>query len=536
MVFKKINFWIFLALICLIFVIFEFINTGKANLKMDFSFQETFPEGVKFTGYLQSGGFSQDLSISSSKTAEAELKGIPFGEYSLALFLDEKRILSENFTVEKKPSFWRQNENELIKVGEIASITSIEFSLNDPFIMMKWQSEFLGEYTPKQFEITIEGETNILNVNFTEIDIRKFLNQGKESIQCILKTISKDSFSINRLSFQIPVNMEKLIFDLPPQLDSFEVSARVNNNKIQIDPYSLSIEFPVLAYEESLPVDVLYFGQKIYETEINPKSKINQIKLPLLPIAIVSNAKIENEKLSFVLSLEGQEKFFFDFFEDYVLSYNGTETTTERFFETASTDAAQNIYITPSFAYNVVGRVTLFEKPSKPEFNVKTKSNPANNETEISIFTETDNLLKGQYRVDRKEWIKIPEFTAEASFTSIMERNEAHLVEIGIFDGFNQKADYSHWIDPLVPETTFFKKIQISEKRLFLEWEKTESYDSLELIVADDYNKMVFYPEENTFEADLSKAPFSERFKIILKGKKNGSLYVASIVEGLSLE
>ncbi len=533
---RKFNVFVTVIIILMVFAYFEFLLTSRINIKLNFIFPSDTYSGTIFNVSVQNEDGKRDFKITPNDNL-IKLDNTKHGNYNIRITLDEMSLFNESFEFSRDFSFLRENFGKEIVISDISTITSVDYSVNDPWLRVKWFAENLGDYQPIQYRIKVFDEIKYLNVNYFEIDVRKYLKQGFKIIPLEISPVSKEKNILALYRKEVPVDFKKITLDMPPQFDSFEISLSLEDNQMQINPYDLSVEFPVMPGESDLlDIEILYQKEKIYSDTVKNNSESEILKLPTIPYATVTNAVISEGMLNLDISLDGKDGFLQDFFSEFILQYGDDEYTATSTISFLATSNTMKIFIAPRFELGIPGSGLLYIKPEVPVVNIETTSDFEAKEVKFNIYANTTSYVQGRMRLDRGEWESIAEFKDEYERTYKMDFGKVHLIEIELTDELGQTGSLYKWIDPNTPQIGFFKDIFLSEGILNVEWGNSGSYEKMVLIVSDGYNMLTIYPDKNKNEINLKNSVLRYPVKVILKGLKNEQQYTYAISENISPE
>jgi len=528
---SKFNILVTITLILLGISFFEYVLTSRINLNFRFFFPAALEENTTFDLTISNEDGSEEYKITPNSN-EIKLGNKKHGSYNLNVFLDDMPLINESYDFHKEFSFLRETFEKSISITDISSITSVEYKIADPWLRIKWFSQNLGDYKPIQYKVSILGKPDYLNVNYFEIDIREFLSNGITNIPIEISPVTKNKKILSTFKDELPVELKKISLDVPPQFDSFEISVDIDDNHMQINPYDMSFEFPILSNRENIKyIDVLYQKEKVFSATITNNDKT--LALPTIPYATVTDAVMENGTLTLNIALDNKDGFLQNFFSEFLVQYEDKEFSTDSIVELPATDNAMNIFIIPRFKLGIPGYASLYVKPSSPVINIESSSKFATGTVDLTIHSGTSALTTGRIRIDRKDWVDIPEFKELYPISFKMDYERVHLVEIELHDELGQSGMYSKWLDPNTPQLGFFKNIKIVDGILNSEWGNTDLYEKLILIVTDGYNRVTLYPDKNESTVNLRNSVLTYPLKLILKGVKDDVQYTYAIEENI---
>lgn len=552
---KSLRVLVVLGILLLAFVVFELFLTSHFDLQIQLSFYPGLSSDTPLQLRLQGKATQETITLFPTQKTVL-LKGLNIENYTLTVSLDTMTVYSRELSFENSFSFLRQREEIAVDIEEISTVTYIEYSIEDPLLRIKWQVKNLKDFIPAQFEVTVQDSKQIVNVNYLEIDVRNGLKTSNDTLELSIAPLSREGKRIHEFQTVLPVRLANLKLNLPPQLDSFETSLRVSGQILQMDPYTNVVVFPYLLTGNPIPVEILYYQQPILNLPLTPEQLNQTVSLPLMPAATVTQMEFFSDRIRLHVGLEnpeGSTEFFRSAFKYFwvqadmaILSSPDTvsktvEATTASWIDIAATSTALDVFLIPQFDYGIQGRATKFTKPAKPAFQVMLTERKSDQIMNADIFSISPAALKGRYKVDRQDWVTIPIFIHQYSASIPMSFDQIHSLEISLEDEFAQSGEYKKWVDPSIPQTTFFRKVQIEAGILTAEWQPLTVYQQLIATVTDGYNKVTLTPETNSLQVDLSKTALYYPLKIILKGKlgrNNGAdfveeLYTCAIEENI---
>jgi hypothetical protein len=524
-----------IGFIALCFALYELILTSKLDLRINFSFYPSLDRTTQFRVYLKNGD-EQQQHIITPESAVLSLKGLKIDRYMLTVTLDNMDVYTQELEFDRTFDFLRRTENLNVSIGELSTVTYLETQIDDPLLRVKWQVKNSKDFIPTQFEVGVNGNIEKLNVNYVEIDIRKLLKTADDTLSFSISPLSHEGHRLDTFTKTLSVRLANLKINLPPQIDPFETSVRVGTQTLQIDPYTSQVAFPYLSDVVSVPVEVLYYRQSILTLNLKPEALLQPLSLPPVPAATITAINVAGEGVQLNFALDNPKEatdFLRDAFKYFWIQGDTYEATTLTAYTIPATTASVELFVIPQFDYGVQGRATKFIKSAKPTLQVAL-TGQKNNQTMRALITgSTDEVLRGRYKVDKLEWVDLPPFERVYELAFPISFDQIHSLEIVVQDPFGQTGEYKKWVDPSIPQTTYFKKASVEASVLKVEWEPLTVYNQIVVTVTDGYNKITLTPQESYFETDISKTALFYPLKVIIKGRIGEELYTCAIEENI---
>ncbi len=536
----KWNKWIFVFLFVflgLAFVSWEFFVTSRMSLNVDVLYPDGISNEVGFEMRIYSNTFDNEMVV-YPQSESVEFSSLPFGDYFFELSLDDRMIVKEFHNFKSQFSISRFKETVTLDISELASITSLDYKIVDPYLTVKWNGKFLGGYRPTEYLIRVNDNERTLSVNYVEVDVLKELIEGQDIIELEIIPLTRNGGKLLSFDYEIPVRLESVRLDIPDGFNIYEMSINVQEKRIPVDPYDPKISFPVIDLTENkIPFEIYYYEDRIWKSELKLSEANELIKIPEIPQATVTAVQLNESTVTLHLDVVREEEFLYN-------RFNHFEIFSDAFSATATDDFTyQNdettIHITPFFSPDVKGKTLTFKIPNPPSPKLHTymyddqmKFTPS-----IKVFSESPLKLEGDLIIDNSEKRMIPEFRNEYVIDVDFKMDEVHLIEVILEDTYQQKAQMSKWISTAVPETTFFTTCKLSKDNvLTVSWDQLSLYSEKELIITDNYNIKRLNPEDSNLQIDLSDTVLREPLKIILKGFIDDEEYTAAVIDDIRSE
>ncbi|MFW6262415.1 MAG: hypothetical protein ACOC34_00070 [Thermotogota bacterium] len=531
----KSNKWIFIFIIVFVgiaFVSWEFFVTSRMTLTVHVNYPQGISNDVGFEMRVYSERFEEEMIVYPQEES-IDFSSLPFGDYFFEIILDDRLIMKEFHSFQSKFSIRRLNEIVNLDLTELASITSVNYKIVDPYLTVKWVGKYQGGYKPTEYLIRVNDSERILSVNYFEIDVLKELLEERDQIDLEIIPLTRAGDELLAFEYEIPIRFESVRLDIPDGFNIYDMSINVQEKRIPIDPYDPKISFPVIDLEENrIPFEIYYYEDRIYQSELNLSDAKETINIPEIPKATVTEVEIDQSTVTLHMEVTRDEEFLYNRFSHFDLYSDSFHATATELF-TYNNDNT-SIDITPFFDPDIKGKTLTFVLPNPPQprlhitmYDEQMKFKPS-----VKVFSDSSLVLNGTITIDNSEILVIPEFTEEYTLNADFTVDEVHLIDVVLEDIYGQRAQQSKWISTSVPETTFFSECELSqEKILKVAWDPLVIYSQMELIVTDNYNIKRFYPESNHLEADLSGTLLREPLKVILKGFLNDKEYTAAVVE-----
>lgn len=536
----KSNKWFFvffLVFLAIAFVSWEFFITSRMLLNVNIDYPNGISDDVAFKMRIYSERFESEMIV-YPEGDDIRFSSIPFGDYFFEITLDDRLILKEFHSFQSQFSINRLKENLTFDISDLASITSIDYKIVDPYLTIKWNGKFLGGFRPTEYLIRVSDSERKLSANYIEIDVLKELIQGRDRIEFEIIPLTRTGGQLLAFNYEIPVRLERVRLDIPNGFNIYDMSINIQEKRIPIDPYDPKISFPVIDLSENkIPFEIYYYEDRIWRSELNLSEANDLIKIPEIPQATVTAVNLNESTVTLLLDVKREEEFLynrFKHFEIYSDSFSATATNQFNYLNNNTT-----IRITPFFNPDIKGETLSFRVPHPPYPKLHTYmyDEQMNFKPSIKIFSDSPLKLKGTVTIDNYEENKITDFKKEYIFDVDFEQDEVHLIEVLLEDIYGQKGQVSKWISTAVPETTFFTDCDLSQEQILtIGWDELSIYSEKELIVTDNYNVKRFYPEGSNLETDLSGTLLREPLKVILKGFVNNEEYTAAVIEEIRCE
>jgi hypothetical protein len=508
------------------------------TLDLTINYPEEIDDDVTFKLKVYSQDHSEEMDIVSGNR-RITYENLPFGDYFFEIELDERTVMKEFRSFQSEFSFVRKMGEAHLDLAELATITSVEYQLEDPYLSMKWRGKYLGTFRPAQYLFNVNGNEKKINVNYAQIDILKELLSGKDEVKVEISPLTIDGKKILSYSFEVPVVLSETEIVVPfdeqekrQYFNIYDMSINIQGKNLPIDPYEPIIEYPVISTERSIPYNIQYYGNTIFVSEIIP-SQGDKIVLPQLPKATITSISLNEATTTITLDLVSDDSFMTDVFTYYRVK-NGTRTIAAQ-GEYTFTNNGQTIEIMPFFMPDVYGDKLTFKVPSPPELQVHTfmRDTDGNYSPRIELHSDSVSVLNGEYSYDNKPGEKIT-FEKEMVLAYNFDENEVHNLKISVEDIYGQKGEFSKWISSAMPETTFFKYCYIDDDRvLHAAWDELQLYDRVEALITDTYSIKYMNPEDSEITVDLSGTAFQDPLKVIIRGFIGEDQYTAAVFEGL---
>ena len=533
----KSNKWVFiffLVFLGIAFVSWEFFVTSRLSLNVHFAYPEGISDDVSFEMRIYSDRFENNITIQPNKD-NVQYTSLPFGDYFFEITLDERLIVKEFHSFQSKFSVKRLKETVSLDISDLASITSVNYKIVDPFLTVKWTGKFLGGFKPTEYLLRVNDSEKTLSVNYVEVDVLKELLDGREKIDLEIIPLTRTGKELLTFEYEIPIRLENVPLDIPEGFNIYEMSINVQEKRIPIDPYNPKVSFPVIDLSENkIPYEIYYYEDRIWKSELNLSEANEMIKIPEIPQATVTQVLLNESTVTLLLDVVREEEFLYNRFNYFEIYSDTTEATvTERYtYKNNDTD----LLITPLFNPDIKGETLSFRIPNPPYPKLHTYMYDEQMKFSPSIKVSSDSFLKlsGVATIDNSEQRIIPVFSQNYTFDVDFKTDEVHLIEVVLNDIYGQSAQMSKWISTSVPETTFFTKCELNQNQILsVAWDQLSIYTDIELIVTDNYNIKRFYPEVSDLKLDLSDTVLREPLKVILKGFFDEEEYTAAVVEGI---
>jgi len=529
-------------LIILVFMVFlgiEFFYTSRMTLELKVIFPEQIDNNVEFNLKVYSGNYSREMRI-RPENGSIQYENLPFDDYFFEIELDDRTIMKEFRSFQSDFSFVRKSETAELNLAELATITSVDYQLEDPYLSMKWSGKYLGAFRPAQYLLAVNGKEEKINVNYAEIDLMKELLSGEDKVSVQISPLTKDGKKILSYHFEVPAILSQAEIIIPyneaegrQYFNIYDMSINIQGKNIPIDPYDPVIEFPVISPESTIPYNIQYYGNTILLSQMTP-SEDKQIILPSLPQATITSVTIDEATTTITLGITSDDEFMTESFT-YFRIRNGTQTTVSK-GEYVFENKGQTIEIMPFFMPDVYGNKLEFKVPSPPQLNIHTFMIDAegNYSPEIKLHTDSESILNGEYSYDNDAARELS-FKKETLLEYRFAENEIHNLKVTVEDGYGQKGSYSKWISSAMPETTFFNQCYIDENRiLHVSWDELKYYDRIEALITDTYSIKYIDPVVSQLTFDLSGTAFLEPLKVIIRGFIGENQYTAAVFDGLT--
>ena len=536
----KSNKWLFIFLLVFLgiaFVSWEFFVTSRLSLNVHFIYPEGISDDVSFEMKIYSGRFENNISIQPSKE-NIQYSSIPFGDYFFEINLDERMIIKEFHSFQSEFSIKRLKETVSIDISELASITSVNYKIVDPFLTVKWAGKFLGGYKPTEYLMRVNDEEKTLSVNYVEVDVLKELLDGREKIDLEIIPLTRTGKELLRFEYEIPIRLENVRLDIPEGFNIYEMSINVQEKRIPIDPYNPKVSFPVIDFSENkIPYEIYYYEDRIWKSELNLSEANEMIKIPEIPQATVTQVLLNESTVTLLLDVVREEEFLYDRFNYFEIDTDASKATVTERYTYQNNDTG--LSITPLFNPDIKGETLTFKIPNPPNPKLHTYMYDDQMRFSPTIKVSSDSFLNlsGLVTIDNSEQLVIPVFSENYLFDADFKMDEVHLIEVILKDIYGQSAQMSKWISTSVPETTFFTKCELNQNQILsVAWDQLSIYPDIELIVTDNYNIKRFYPEVSELKLDLSDTVLREPLKVILKGFIDEEEYTAAVIEGIKSE
>ena len=536
----KLNKWsiiFLLVLIVSVFLSWEFFITSRMNLDVSFIFPDGISDDVEFEMRIYSEEFDNKTAV-FPHDKEINYSSMPFGDYFFELYLDDRLIIKEFHNFQSQFSIKRAKEQVALDISELATITSVNYKIVDPYLTIKWTGKYLGAYKPAEYLVYLNNNERLLSVNYLELDVLKELLEGEQAVDIRIIPLTQSGGKLLSFEYQVPIRMESVRLDIPEGFNIYDMSINIQEKRIPIDPYDSRISFPVIDLSEnSIPFEIYYYEDRIWKSELDLSEVVETIKIPDIPQATVTEVDLDESTVTVHLNIDREKEFLYNRFKYFEISSDTINTTATEYF-TYNNDN-QNIYITPLFEPDIQGETLLFTIPQPPIPHLHTYMFDENLDFAPSIKIYSDSFLKlhGDLQIDNTLVHNIPEFNGEYLFELDFEKDEVHLIEISLEDIYGQTAQKAKWISTSVPETSFFIKAELNKNQILdIKWDSLTIYQETELIITDNYNIKRFYPEESGLQIDLSGTLLREPLRVILKGFLNGDEYTAAVIEGIRSE
>jgi len=536
----KLNKWIFIFLFVflgLAFVSLEFFVTSRMSLNVNVVYPDGISNDVGFEMRIYSNSFDNAIMV-YPQSESVEFSSLPFGDYFFELSLDDRTIVKEFHNFQSRFSISRFKETVTLDISELASITSIDYKIVDPYLTVKWNGKFLGGYRPTEYLIRVNDNERTLSVNYVEVDVLKELIEGQDIIELEIIPLTRTGGKLLSFDYEIPVRLESVRLDIPNGFNIYEMSINVQEKRIPVDPYDPKISFPVIDLSENkIPFEIYYYEDRIWKSELKLSEANELIKIPEIPQATVTAVQLNESTVTLQLDVVREEEFLYNRFNHFEIFSDAFSATTTDNFTYQNDDTT--IHITPFFNPDVKGKTLTFKipPPTSPKLHTYMYDDQMKFTPSIKVFSESPLKLKGTVTIDNSERRVIPEFSSEYVIEVDFKMDELHLIEVILEDIYRQKAQMSKWISTAVPETTFFAKCKLSKDQILtVAWDRLSLYSKKELIITDNYNIKRFYPEDSFLQLDLSDTVLREPLKVILKGFIDDEEYTVAVIDDIRTE
>ncbi len=514
----RLTFRVFLIVLILLLGLASsfFFLRSRMDLSVSFEFPYTIDDDATFHFQIHTQDLSYEFEI-GKKHNQVLIPGMKYGLYTVSLTHQGMSILRSSYDFQPSFGFLREEASLPILVPELSRITYIHYQLNDPWIQIRWQVQNQLELKPFQYRVQVGHQQWLVSANFLEIDARGLLERWDQGIPIRIEPINRLAQRLGQWEDTIPLSLEVLRMDFPPQFDPFEMHVEIFDQRFQLDPYQKTIHFPMLDTATEVPIRVIYYDEPILNWLLAPEDFAQPQRIPEIPYATVTEVHMTSEGLS--LSLDRESDFLSNYFDSYLIEWLNLEATTTNQI-VIPTDADQyQLLITPQYGLGVTSKTTVYEKHAPPKILLGTLGQTEDENAQIHIASISQYSVSTRYRINRGDWIDIKETESISIITLPYRSTDVLRFDVEVQDQIGQMALSGKWIDPKTPCSTEFSAVRLKDEILFVDWlEMPEVYDSLYLVLSDGSRIHSFPVSSGPFQIDLSTISIQGPFRVILRG------------------
>ena len=539
----------------LVFTLFEFLLTSRLNLMVNVEFSEQLSTlynkrdklpsaGANFffqiSGQEPGGTIFEKRIIVSPEKNRYEINNIPYGDYFYELELDDKTITREFINFSPSFRFTREESGIALDLTNLATITSVDYKVEDPSLLIKWHGKYMGAFRPFQYLVKTNNQEESVSANFLRVDLYSFLLEDQREIRLSIEPLTKSGMPLLQYDKTIPIELASVEFEIPEALNPYELTVEIQGKELQIDPFTDNVEIPLAGSkgnELSIPFNAKYYGETIWNSTVDATSIRNGVEFPEVPEPTVTTMSFNEDALDIHFALTGETSFLKQNFEYFVVTTETTATTCTKSLNYEFSEKGETITVKPYFYPDIMGEAVRFTVPLDPAPRLHSVMFDQDGEfsPKLVIYSGTNARTAGRYSIDREKERTIPAFTKYETIIPDDFREEAvHHVSVVLESEYDVQGSVEKWISTKSPEVTFFKEAYFDNSGiLHVSWDQTEMYDELKLIVTDGYNIIEKTPSGSSASINIKDTALQTPLRIILKGFYQGDEYTAAIVENL---
>jgi len=514
----RLTFRVFLIVLILLLGLASTFFFLRSRMDLLVSFQ--LPHTVDDDAVFQFQIYTQDLSYNyeiGKKNNQILIPGMKYGLYTISLTHQGMNILRSSHNFQPSFGFLREETSLPILVPELSRITHIHYQLNDPWIQIRWQVQNQLELKPFQYRVQVGHQQWMVSANFLEVDARGLLEGWDQGIPIRIEPINRLAQRLGQWEETIPLSLEVLRMDFPPQFDPFEMHVEVFDQRFQLDPYLKTIHFPLLDTATEVPIRIVYYDEPILDWVLTHDDFAQPLIIPEIPFATVTEAYMTSEGL--LLSLDRESDFLSNYFDSYLIEWLDQEATTTKQIIIPSDANQYQLLITPQYGLGVTSKTTVYEKYAPPKILLGTLGQTEDENARIHVASISQYSIITRYRINRGDWIDIGENESRSIITLPYRSADVLRFDVEVQDQIGQMALSGKWIDPKIPCSTEFSAVRLTDEMLFVDWlDMPEVYDSVHLVLSDGSRIHSFPVSEGPFQIDLNTISLQGPFRVILRG------------------